>query len=113
MLLVSTVAHLIRPQVKIQQVDKEAIATNQDHLIQMSSTYPSMVKEDLEEALVVAWAVVALMVLMGLEASEEVSAQALVAEVAKELEASAQPAVAKAKTYENISSLIKAAFCGI
>ena len=53
------------------------------------------------------------MVLMGLEASVEVSAQALVAVVAKESEASAQPAVAKAKTYENISSLIKAAFCGI
>ena len=50
-LLVSTVVHLTRLQVKIQRADKEAIATNQDHSIQMSSTYPSMVKEGLEEAL--------------------------------------------------------------
>ena len=106
-------AHPTKPLVKILQVDREAIATNQDHSTQMSSTYPSMVKGDLEEALEVVWVVVALMVLMGLEASEEVSAQASVAVVAKELEASAQPAVAKAKTYENISSLIKTAFCGI
>ena len=89
MLLVSIVAHLTKPQpqVKIQQAGKEAIATNQDHSIQMSSTYPSMVKVDLEEALEVVWVVAALMVLMGLEASEEASAQALVAVVAKELEA--------------------------
>ena len=62
-------AHPTKPLVKIQQADKEAIATNQDHLIQMSSISPSTVRVDLEEVSVAAWVVALLTVLMGSEAS--------------------------------------------
>ena len=68
-LLDLAVVHRTKHHQRIQLADKAATATNQDHLIQMSSISPSTVKEDLVEVLEAASPVVALTVLMGLEDS--------------------------------------------